>query len=604
MNRTVKFPPPLHVLVLLTVLIVSVVTLLFKAFVMDRIPYQRYVENQRTAARVQVERLSSLAMRADEDKGRTLRSYIGIMRSFPTLHWAAVCDAQGTVVACTNAAWEGKPFSEVAPADASELSVRAAALRGNVETLHGLDRMITALPAPAEEGAPPRYVAIAQRDLSAGAGQIQRSLRRNLMIMAGLLLAYSLISWLAVYLFVRWRLRDFYDRLGLGGGSATPAPLTGGDEFADISRVLGTAEHLLRDVADSLHEAVWILSPELRTVYLSPAFERIHLRSRQQEYDGTEMPDYILTEYHDLVRNAFTAVVMGAPSVEVEYRIRRGDGEIRWIEARGEAVRDASGKLVRIVGISRDITTQKVLQEELVNVSEQERNSLGHDLHDDACQRLAAMKLKSEALATRLKLEHSKHATLASELTNQLGGASALLRNIARGLAPVEVEEDGLMHALEKLVLRQEAIHEVPCFFAPEEPIHIGNRMVANHLYRIAQEFINNAARHAKPERIDLRIESAGSVIRLSVTNDGLPFIDPPAGHSGMGLKIVRHRASAMGAHISIRPRTDGLTGTEAVCSVPWDVCNMPSPQENGTRRGEPPAKGASTEAVIAVARR
>jgi signal transduction histidine kinase len=290
------------------------------------------------------------------------------------------------------------------------------------------------------------------------------------------------------------------------------------------------------------------------------------------------MPDYILEEYRDAVREAFTAVIGGAPSLHLEYRIKRGDGQIRWVEISGRGVRDDNGVLQRIVGITRDVTEQKALQEELVNASDQERHSLGHDLHDDACQRLAAMKMKCEALAGRLDEAHSPQSSVAMELTKELSDASALLRNMARGLAPVEVEGDGLVNALQKLIRMQESIHEVPIFFEAKGSVVVENEDVATHLYRIAQELITNAARHAKPTQIDVKLEELPGSIRLTVINDGKPMQKAAPGHMGMGLKIIHYRASAIGATIDTRPRTDGVTGTVVVCTVPQDACKESYP--------------------------
>lgn len=196
------------------------------------------------------------------------------------------------------------------------------------------------------------------------------------------------------------------------------------------------------------------------------------------------------------------------------------------------------------------------------------------------------MKLKGEALVARLQRDQSPHSALAADLTAQIASMSALLRNIARGLAPVEVEGDGLVLALRKLVEIQEAIHEVPCFFIEEQPVVVSNKIVATHLYRIVQELITNAARHGAPGRIEVRVSSLHDHIRLVVLNDGNPFRDPPLDHNGMGLKIIRHRASAIGATINIRERTDGTPGTIAECLVPNDLCLSADPSAKPAHAG------------------
>lgn len=590
MKSWLRFPPPLHVLALLIMLGLSAISLVFKVTVLDRLKVDRFLAIQKKNAMAQVEKLAAFANSDTPGSMRILANQITAMRIYPALRWAAVCDAQGKILNCTRAEWEGKLLSDVAP-HAASLMDQVATTRDPSHFVNGHDSLLAAKPLPGSDEVPLKTVTLAERDIADRINQVLRDAKQDTLMSAATMLGYSLLLSLVMYFFVKWRLRDFYEITGLDHARSVPLrDMPGGDEFADIARVLGKAEHLLQDIADNLQEIVWIVSPTLRAVYLSPAFEKIYMRKRAEAYVNVgAMPDYILKEYHDPVRDAFLAVVKGAPSVNLEYRIQRGDGQIRWIEARGFPVRDASGALQRIVGISRDVTEQKALQEELVNVSEQERHSLGHDLHDDACQRLAAMKMKSEALTTRLKMEQSPNSALAAELTTQISGTSALLRNIARGLAPVEVAGDGLMYALEKLVLMQETIHEIPCFFDAEHTVIVTNEIIATHLYRIAQEFITNAARHGKPERIDVQIVSEGSLIRLTVTNDGVPFKPPPPEHPGMGLKIIRYRASAIGATIEIRPRTDGVTGTFAECTLSQDTClSAGPPKRNGTSTEAP----------------
>ncbi len=572
-----RFRPPLHIVVLLFMLTCSLASLGFKVFMVDPWKVQTYTEAQARIAGTQAVRLAFILGSHSPVRDRALESQILAYQSQSLIRWAAACDPDGKIFRCTRKEWEGHMLSEVAPSAAGKLLTQVATTRKLDTVLHEGDGIMAAQAVPNDKEKPLQYVAILERDLQKGLHGQARAAWRETVMTAGMMLGYSLLLWLFIFVFFRWRMRDVFRQSDIASkyapqGGDDSVPLSG-DEFTEIASVFGKAEMLLKDIAESLNESIWIITPDMRTIYLSPAFETIHGHKREESYvSPPTMPDYILKEYHDQVRAAFGAVVQGADSLHLEYRIRRGDGEIRWLEVRGGAVRE-NGELQRIVGISRDITEQKTLQEELVSVSEQERHSLGHDLHDDACQRLAASKMKSETLANLLKKDDSPHLKLAKELVVQISGTAALLRNIARGLAPVEVSGDGLMLALEKLVLMQEAIHEVPCFFHADTPVLVGNEIVATHLYRIVQELMTNAARHAKPERIDVRVTVVADQVRITVTNDGGPFREPFAGHHGMGLKIIRYRASAIHAAITITPRHDGVEGTLAEVTISEEIC-------------------------------
>lgn len=571
MRAWLRFPPPLHIFVPLVALVCSFVYLTFKLLLVTEWSAKRIMNTQLGSAQIHAQKLASIMSSIEKTGSKPVAEEIAYLQTYPSVRWAAVCDAGGRVLYCTRPEWVGRPLSEVAPSVALELVGQAVKEHRPVQRLIGRESAIAANPGPVGPDAPLRYLALAERDVARVIAERYKHGRSDVLTAACVVTVCCVLLGGVLYLFLKWRLRDIYRNTGLMG-KTSHRHVHGGDEFAQIAGVLGEAEHVLRDVGHNIQEVVWILTPDLKPMYLSPAFEKMHLRKRDEAYGNNAIPDYILEEHRDAVRDAFAAVIAGAPGVHLEYRIRRGDNQVRWIEISGCAVRDDSGALQRIVGISRDITEQKVLQEELVHASDQERQSIAHDLHDDACQRLAAIKMRSETLATLLNRDQSPHVHLAEELTKHISTTTVLLRNIARGLAAVEVEGDGLMLALQKLVQIQETIHEVPCFLDQEHTAMVTDGMVVTNLYRIAQEFITNAARHAKPQRIDVKLEELPDCVRLTVSNDGLPFQKPEAGHH-MGLKIVHYRAAAVGASIIIRDRTDGIPGTVAECTVPSDIC-------------------------------
>jgi PAS domain S-box-containing protein len=133
-------------------------------------------------------------------------------------------------------------------------------------------------------------------------------------------------------------------------------------------------ENALRDIdakfrhlADNITDAFWIRSPDMREVhYVSPGFQRIWGRPVDTLYGNPqEWVNFIVPEDRERVVRIFAGLTAEARSLDVEYRITRPDGEIRWIRARGYQVRDAADCLIRNTGIITDITERKRAQEEL-----------------------------------------------------------------------------------------------------------------------------------------------------------------------------------------------------------------------------------------------
>jgi diguanylate cyclase (GGDEF)-like protein/PAS domain S-box-containing protein len=126
-----------------------------------------------------------------------------------------------------------------------------------------------------------------------------------------------------------------------------------------IEDALRETEEQFRQLAENIREVFFSLSPHpVRMMYISPAYEEIWGRSRQALY--AQPADWIASTHPDdreRVSAVFAQCLLGVPT-DMEYRLVRPDGGVRWIHARSFPVRDATGTLQRIVGIAEDVTTR------------------------------------------------------------------------------------------------------------------------------------------------------------------------------------------------------------------------------------------------------
>jgi PAS domain S-box-containing protein len=246
-------------------------------------------------------------------------------------------------------------------------------------------------------------------------------------------------------------------------------------------------------------------------------------------------------------------------------RIRQKSGSIRQVRI------DANGlwekeQLLHSRWFMRDITRQAELEREILTISDREQRRLGHDLHDDLCQQLAGLQFLSESLARDLASSSAKGAARAKEIAQGVQQAMNQTRDLARGLSPVSLEADGLMEGLRQLAERTCKIFRLDCRFRCETPILVPDHSVAIHLYRIAQEAVGNAVKHAKAERIEITLTKQGKNVRLAVTDDGQGIPARRAEPKGMGLRIMHYRNSVIGGSLAIRRAARG--GTSVVCTV------------------------------------
>ncbi|HZI32024.1 MAG TPA: PAS domain S-box protein, partial [Candidatus Binatia bacterium] len=129
----------------------------------------------------------------------------------------------------------------------------------------------------------------------------------------------------------------------------------------EAQKKLRESEEKFSQLANNITDVFWIRSADLKElIYVSPAFEKVWGRPVETLYaDPKQWVDFIFPEDRQRVVAAFAALVGAAPALDIEYRITRPAGEIRWIRARGFKVRDENGKVIRLTGIITDITDRK-----------------------------------------------------------------------------------------------------------------------------------------------------------------------------------------------------------------------------------------------------
>jgi PAS domain S-box-containing protein len=324
----------------------------------------------------------------------------------------------------------------------------------------------------------------------------------------------------------------------------------------------------LRQLAENITDAFWIRDPdETRMVYVSPAYEKIWGRSCKELYQS---PHAWLEAIHPEDRKAVADAILSKQvtgEYNQEYRILRPDGTHRWIRDRAFPIRDSSGKVIRLVGIAEDTTDRHRLEREILEISDREQARIGQDLHDGLCQQLVSLGFDTNSLEQQLTARAGPEVTVVQKMGRVLDDVIAEARALARGLFPVQLEADGLSLALQQLAAGVSARARVQCRVDCPQPVLVRDNTVATHLYRIAQEAVNNAVKHSRAGLIVIELKTNHNRIELKVSDNGvgIPVSRNPTG--GMGLHIMNYRAQAIGGALTIERATGH--GTLVYCSAP-----------------------------------
>jgi signal transduction histidine kinase len=210
------------------------------------------------------------------------------------------------------------------------------------------------------------------------------------------------------------------------------------------------------------------------------------------------------------------------------------------------------------------------LEDEIINISEREQQRIGRDLHDDVCQYLAAIGLTVTMLKRELEKTSSIQPSRLGEITDHLRDAATRVRQLARGLSPVDRDEGGLESALEDLAASTSKLTGIACSFVGSGPDLELSSNSAIQLFRIAQEAVSNAVKHGNASNVIVALDSANGSSSLRVSDDGVGFAPSTGERKGMGLNTMRYRARMLGGELEILPNTP--SGTTVICSFTQDI--------------------------------
>ncbi len=242
------------------------------------------------------------------------------------------------------------------------------------------------------------------------------------------------------------------------------------------------------------------------------------------------------------------------------------EGNRHWLITTFPMVERSGRNLQGLAGI--DITQRRLVERELLRVSDAEKDRIGSDLHDGLGQYLTGISCLSAALRDKLQVQRRAEATDAATISSLVQEAIAQTRALARGLCPVQLETSGLETALEDLAFQVQRLHGLECEFVPRGTIDVETG-TALHLYRIAQEAMNNAVKHASCKRITVTADFSKETKILRIEDDGCGF-DPNAEHGpSSGMSLMPYRAAMIGGTLTVTSQLNGGTKVECRFTYP-----------------------------------
>ncbi len=368
---------------------------------------------------------------------------------------------------------------------------------------------------------------------------------------------------------------------------------------------LRESEQRYRAVGESIDYGIWVCNAEGRNTYASSSFLKL-VGMTQEECSDFGWGAVLHPEDAEHTIAAWQECVRTGGTWDVEHRFLGVDGQWHPILARGVPIRNSQGQTTGWAGINLDISRYKKtkhaleeaqkklkahaeqlkktvaeqtaklweqtaererLQEELLKISEREKQLIAQELHDGLCQHLAGTALMGTLLHRTLAAREDPAAGQAKEICDLLSTGVHEARTLSHGLHPVKAKEEGLMEALAGLAQTVTKLFHVQCLFSRDDDVLIHSQTAATHLFRIAQEAVNNAMKHGQASKVLIKLKNDAGAVCLSIRDNGVGIPRDLPSSRGMGMQIMNHRAEVIGAWLDIRRA--GKRGTVVTCTLP-----------------------------------
>jgi PAS domain S-box-containing protein len=259
---------------------------------------------------------------------------------------------------------------------------------------------------------------------------------------------------------------------------------------------------------------------------------------------------------------------------QIDFRLRRRDGEFRWIVSTGAPRYHADGSFAGYIGSAIDVTERRLaaealgsIHQRLIDAQEDERSHIARELHDDVTQRLTMVSISLDSLQQATPFLATDGKRKIEEARAEVTRLAKDVQSLSRRLHPARLEFLGIAAAAAALCRDLSSQRGCEIAFSAESVPEGLSRAIAVCLYRVLQEALLNAIKHSGVGKVDALLRGSADRIELTVRDSGTGFDVPRLEGRGLGLTSMKERLKAVQGRLDIRsaPRK----GTTVHASVP-----------------------------------
>jgi PAS domain S-box-containing protein len=354
-----------------------------------------------------------------------------------------------------------------------------------------------------------------------------------------------------------------------------------------VEAVLRESEKRFRVLADSTPSLVWMCDLKGRITYLND--RRIAFTGPDPKAGfGDTWISYVHPEDQAYVRDTLSQMLKNRQPFSTEYRLRRSDGDYRWMFDVASPRVNGDGSFGGFIGSAIDTTDQKLAQQALQRVSgqlieaqEKERSRIARELHDDICQRLALLSV--ELTTAHRSSNGSREAMKESlrDIQNHCSEIAGDVQSLSHQLHSSKLDYLGISAAIRGFCAELSKQHELDIEFSEEDvPAHLP-KDVSLCLFRVAQEALHNAVKYSGVREFIVELSAIESGIRLTVSDAGAGFdVEEAKKNRGLGLVSMQERIHLVRGRLSVESQPGA--GTRIIVLVPGADENQGKPANAG----------------------
>jgi len=337
---------------------------------------------------------------------------------------------------------------------------------------------------------------------------------------------------------------------------------------------LRESEERFRLIANAAPVMIWMSGPDRLCTYFNQPWLEFTGRSLQEEL-GNGWAEGVYPEDLKICLDTYTNASDRRESFQIEYRLRRHDGEYRWIFDHGVPRFNADGSFAGFIGSGIDVTERKHAEEALSGVSrrlieahEEERTWIARELHDDFNQRIALLKVNLDRLKQNLPDLAAEAVKGIEEAAEQVSNLGSDIQALSHRLHSSKLEYLGIEAAASSFCRELSEQQGVEIAFCSQDIPKKLPREIALCLFRVLQEGVQNAIKHSGARRFDVLIKGGPNEIQLSVHDSGIGFdVEEALKGRGLGLTSMKERLKLVEGSLSIDSQPQ--SGTTIQASVP-----------------------------------